>query len=109
MTAMRFEKSGFLKLCRSMMKLDFSDLLYRVSAQTLIICREKDFANRGASEKLADLIRNYKIEMLGGAGHEANTEVPDALAKIIGGFYYREYLEEKGDQIKVKLQFKKEQ
>ena len=92
-----------------MMKLDFSDLLYRVSAQTLIICGEKDFANRGASEKLAGLIRNSKIEMLGGVGHEANTEAPDALAKIIGGFYYRGYLEEKGDQIKVKLQRKQEQ
>ena len=47
--------------------------------------------------------------MLGGVGHEANTEAPDALAKIIGGFYYRGYLEEKGDQIKVKLQRKQEQ
>ena len=75
----------------------------------MIICGEKDFANRGASEKLAGLIRNSKIEMLGGVVHEANTEAPDALAKIIGGFYYRGYLEEKGDQIKVKLQRKQEQ
>lgn len=91
---MGFDKSGFLKLCRSMMKLDFSRMLYKVSAPTLVICGKKDLANRGASEKLTSLITNSEIEMLDGVGHEVNLEAPERLEKVLCEFYHRNLKED---------------
>lgn len=41
-----FGKSDFLKLCNTMMELDFSDSIYNVSCPTLVIYGEKDRANK---------------------------------------------------------------
>lgn len=43
---MGFKKNDFLKLCHTMMDLDFANVVNKISCPTLIICGEKDSANK---------------------------------------------------------------
>ena len=82
-----FCKRDFLQLCKTMMLLDFSNSLSKVSCPVLVLCGEKDTANKKASVKLADNLSNAEFSMLKGIGHEVNTEVPEQLAAILCRFY----------------------
>ena len=82
-----FQKKDFITLTKSMMNLDFSNKLKDISCDTLIICGEKDGANKKASMGLADNINNAKFCLLEGAGHEVNTDKPKNLAVELDGFY----------------------
>lgn len=84
---MGFDKSDFIRLCKTMAELDFSKSLAAVSCRTLVICGEKDSANLRASTKLADYMSNAELHTIGGAGHELNTEAPEILAEEIRNFY----------------------
>lgn len=83
---MGFGKKEFLKLCKSMMALDLRASLSRVSCPTLVICGERDHANRKASVKLAEQIANAELQMLPDTGHEVNTEAPGELAVLLDNF-----------------------
>lgn len=82
-----FKKKAFLSLCRSMMDLDFSGSLDRISSPVLLICGEKDFVNRKASLKLAACLKDAVYQELKGAGHEANLEAAENLAFVITRFF----------------------
>lgn len=83
---MGFEKVDFLKLCSTMMELDFSDSICKVSCPTLVICGEKDRANKAASIKLANMLKTAEFRVLKGVGHEVNIEAPERLSKMIRSF-----------------------
>ena len=55
-----FQKSDFISLCKSMMDLDFSHQLKDIRCKVLVVCGEKDRANRSASMQLAELIPDRK-------------------------------------------------
>lgn len=57
---MGFQKSDFISLCKSMMDLDFSHQLRDIRCKVLVVCGEKDRANRSASLQLAELIPDRK-------------------------------------------------
>ena len=84
---MGFSKRDFLQLCKTMMSLDFSDSLSKISCPALVICGEKDTANKSASVKLAHFLNNAEFSILKGIGHEVNTEAPEQLAAILCSFY----------------------
>ena len=84
---MGFSKREFLQLCKTMMPLDFSDSLSQISCPVLVICGEKDTANKKASVKLADILANAEFSALKGIGHEVNTEAPEQLAAVLCRFY----------------------
>ncbi len=84
---MGFEKNDFLELCKTMMELDFSDSLQKVSCPTLVIYGEKDTANKNASIELADMLPNAELRVFEGVGHEINTETPKKLVEVLGMFY----------------------
>lgn len=86
---MGFGKNEFIKLCKTMMELDFSDSIYKISCPSLIIYGEKDKTNKNASIELADILTNAKLQVLNGIGHEVNTEAPKELAEILQEFYDR--------------------
>lgn len=86
---MGFGKSDFLKLCSTMMELDFSDSIHNISCPTLVIYGEKDSANKSASIELADILPNAELQVLNGIGHEANREAPERLAENLKFFYSR--------------------
>ncbi|MBP3663876.1 MAG: alpha/beta hydrolase [Tyzzerella sp.] len=86
---MGFRKEDFLVLCKTMMELDFSNSLNAVNSPVLIICGEKDSANKKASMELADRLTNAELCIVEGANHEINIEMPEKLAELIKRFYLK--------------------
>ena len=80
-------KRELIQLTKSMMALDFKEDLDKVDCRTLIVCGEKDRANRGASEMMTEKIHGARIKILEGCGHEVNVEAPEKLAEILEAFY----------------------
>ena len=82
-----FNKHDFLRLCNTMIELDFSQSLQKVSSPTMVVCGEKDRANEAASTKLAELLNNATLQIISNTGHEVNIEAPKDLADILNNFY----------------------
>lgn len=82
-----FGKREFMALCETMMALDFSPSLGKVSCPVLVICGEKDSANQKAALELAGALENGRLEIVPGAGHEVNVEAPEKLAELLRGFW----------------------
>ena len=80
-------KKSVLQLTNSMVNLDFSTRLKDVSCSTLLICGEKDNANKQAANDLANNIQNAEMKIIEGAGHEINTEAPEKLANVLNSFW----------------------
>lgn len=80
---MGFEKKDYIGLCKSMMELDFTNRLDNISCPVMIVCGEKDNANKKAAKELAMLLKNARLEIVSGAGHEVNMEAPDKLGKLL--------------------------
>ena len=83
---MGFKKYDFLTLCSTMMELYFSKSLQIISCPTLVVCGEKDHANKNASIELANLLSNAAFQELSRSGHEVNVDAPEKLANILGAF-----------------------
>ena len=79
-------KETFMALCRSMEDLDLSGLLPAVSCPVLVVCGEKDRANRKASSDLAEMLPRAALRVIPGAGHTVNTEAPEQLAAVLRAF-----------------------
>jgi len=80
-------KSDFIQLTKSMIGLDFSNELQKIQTNTLVLCGEKDYANKKAAKKLAEQIPHSKLLTVVHAGHELNTEAPKKLASILNDFF----------------------
>ena len=80
---MGFGKESFLTLCSTMMALDFTESLQKVSCPTLLVCGEKDRADKRASMELEKRLSHATFKSIDGAGHEVNVESPEELAKAI--------------------------
>lgn len=84
---MKIKKRDILKLTNSMLELDFSNSLDKISCETLILCGEKDYANKKAAFELKNHISNSKLKLIKKAGHEINLEYPKELAIILNEFW----------------------
>lgn len=84
---MGFSKREFLHLSRSMMDLDFKEALPNIQSRGLILCGERDSANRSASLELAERIPQSQLVLLPKTGHEVNVEAPEALGAILSSFF----------------------
>lgn len=62
---------------------DLLDGLDNISCPVMIVCGEKDNANKKAAKELATLLKNARLEIVSGAGHEVNVEAPDKLGKLL--------------------------
>lgn len=87
-----FESLGLTKrqmrgLSLSMATLEIPALLPRVRCRTLVLCGEKDRANRKAARQLQEGLSNAAMQTIDGAGHEANREAPEALSAALAAFY----------------------
>jgi len=82
-------KEDMIRLCGSMLDLDLSGLAGKIACPALVLCGERDRANRKASGELAGLLKNAEFQVIEGAGHEVNTEAPEALAGVLRAFYRR--------------------
>lgn len=84
---MGFGKKSMIQLTKSMMNLNFEGKLNQIQSHTVIICGEKDKANKWAAKKMEERIPNAQIILIKEAGHEINMEKPEELGKIL-----KEYL-----------------
>lgn len=84
---MGFEKKDYIGLCNSMMELDFTDRLDNILCPVMIVCGEKDNANKKAAKELVMLLKDARLEFVSGAGHEVNVEAPDKLGRLLLEFY----------------------
>lgn len=82
-----FGKPDFISLCNTMAELDFSDSINQVSCPVLIVCGEKDKANKKASIELTDILKHSQFKEISETGHEVNLESPEKLASILREFY----------------------
>ncbi len=82
-----FTKKGLIRLTNSMLDLKFEDKLSSILCKTLIICGEKDTANKRAAISLKRKIPTANLRLVKNAGHEVNVEAPYRLADILNSFY----------------------
>ena len=83
---MGFPKADVISLCGTMAELNFGDSLHNVSCPVLIVCGEKDNANKKASKELDHYLSKSSFCELK-AGHEVNIESPEELAIVLQRFY----------------------
>ena len=83
---MGFSKADVISLCGTMAELNFGDSLRNVSCPVLIVCGEKDNANKKASKELDRYLSKSSFCELK-AGHEVNIESPEELAIVLQRFY----------------------
>jgi len=84
---MGISKKDMLSLTQSMVRLDFRAELSRLTCPVIIICGEKDKANRKAAICMQKEILDAKLYLIGQTGHEVNVEAPDKLADLIEKFW----------------------
>ena len=82
-----FKKADVISLCDTMAELDFRDSLHNVSCPVLLVCGEKDNANKKASKELERYLSKSSFHELLKTGHEANMESPEELAAVLQRFY----------------------
>ena len=86
---MRFQKKDIIKLTKSMIGLDFSKNLASISCPVLVMCGDKDSANKKATKYLYENIVNVEFQLLDKANHEVNLSNPQLLALKIKNFYHK--------------------
>lgn len=87
-----FVQSGFTKkemigFTRSMLKLDFRKDLEKISCPVLVVCGERDAANRRAAFGLQKKIPTARLCLIPGAGHEVNRDAPEQLGRVLKQFW----------------------
>jgi 3-oxoadipate enol-lactonase len=70
-------------------RFDVTHELDRITMPTLVLCGERDWANRRLSKALAERITTAELRVIPGAGHVANVDAPaafnDALRSFLDG------------------------
>jgi pimeloyl-ACP methyl ester carboxylesterase len=80
-------KSDFIKLVKSMEKLDFSNRFNEIDVKTLIICGERDKVNLKSATLLKKAIKNSQSIIVKNSGHEVNIDEPKQLLNIIESYW----------------------
>jgi len=82
-----FQKPEFIQLCKTMLRLDFSNEIHKIYSPSLVIYGEKDKANKKAAIELAKHLKRGKLSEIKGSGHEVNVDAPEALGELLSSFY----------------------
>lgn len=82
-----FRKTEFIGLSKSMMVLDYSEELEKITCPAMAIVGEKDKPNRKAAVEMTEKIRGCKFEVIDNSGHEVNVDSPRELADLLSGFW----------------------
>ncbi len=84
---MGIAKKDVLTLTRSMLGLDYQGRLREISCPALVLCGERDRANKKAACTLGKGIPRARLEFIPGAGHEASADAPERLAEALESFF----------------------
>ncbi|OYX37772.1 hypothetical protein B7Z00_02955 [Candidatus Saccharibacteria bacterium 32-50-10] len=79
-------KEVMLSVLRAVAELDLRDDLARITSPTLVLCGAKDRPNIAAARQLANGIANAELQIVPGAGHEWNTQLPDEFSRRLNRF-----------------------
>lgn len=79
-------KRNMMVLTRSMLELDLEETLNGLRCPVLILCGERDRANRAAAEEMKERLPHGELVFLPGAGHEVNVDAPEALGAVLKEF-----------------------
>lgn len=82
-----FSKQEFTRLCSTTGKQNFSKGLEKINCPSLILCGEKDSANKEASRQLSQKLPGSKLAILPDSGHEVNKDTPEQLAQLLRDFW----------------------
>lgn len=82
-----FQKRDFINLSKSMININFEKNLKKINCPVLIICGEKDKANKQASLQLKEHIPNSEIIFIKNAGHEVNVDASKILGTTLNTFF----------------------
>ncbi len=82
-----FSKKEMISLTNSMKRLDFTPQLKKITCPTLILCGEKDTANKKTAKMLAENIAGAQLMFVKETGHEVNADAPVELAGVITKFW----------------------
>ena len=84
---MGISKKDAISLAKSMMRLDFRAELGRLTCPIMIVCGEKDKANRKAAISMQNRVLNAELHFIEKTGHEVNVNAPEELANLINKFW----------------------
>ena len=82
-------KDDFISLSKSMMELDFQHDLKNINCPVLVVCDEKDKANKQAALQLKEQIPTAEFTTIAKAGHEVNIQAPQQLSCVLNSFFQR--------------------
>ncbi len=85
--AMGFAKKDYMSLSQTMMKIDFSKDLEKVSCPALVMYGKKDKGSRKPAEELAAGLLDAKLKVIEDSGHEINVDKPEETALALNNFY----------------------
>lgn len=80
-------KPQMISLCRTMAPLNFTQALPQIACPALVLCGERDRANRKAAETMAAALPKARINIVPNAGHEVNKDCPKELAALLQEFF----------------------
>jgi 3-oxoadipate enol-lactonase len=79
------DRFGYAAVCRAVAAFDLTDRLGAVAAPVVAVAGADDQATPPADlARIAEAIPGARLEVLGGVGHLAPAEAPDAIARIVG-------------------------
>lgn len=84
---MGLAKKDVLSLTRSMLGLDYQGRLQEIARPALVLCGEKDRANKKAARTMGKGIPRARLAFIPGAGHEASMDAPERLAEMLETFF----------------------
>ena len=70
-----------------MAQLDLTPGLSALQCPVLLLCGEKDRANKGAALQFQKRLPQAKFVLIPRASHEVNVDAPEALAKELNDFW----------------------
>lgn len=86
-TSLGMQKRDVIQLTQSMMHLEFRQQLKGILCPTLILCGERDTANKKAAKEFAESVPHADLHWIEHAGHEVNVDAPDQLAPLLDAFW----------------------
>ena len=84
---MGFQKADMISLSKSMADLNFQQTLEKITCPVLILCGEKDTANKQAALQMKERIPHAEMQIIPGAGHEVNLDTSERLANLLNAFW----------------------
>lgn len=80
-------KRDMINLCKDMAELDFRSRLKEISCPVLVLCGERDKANKSSASAFDRELSNSELFIMPRAGHEVNIDAPTELGKKLKTFW----------------------